>query len=202
MDTGTIKTIIENHRGEEGQLAAILTEVQRTCGHVSEMTLGLVATEIGCSLAQARELADALRILPLRPDQDARARERRALSRSMPPLVVRCHHCNHSLLDRERSIDGRPAVGLTASFDQECCSILISAWRGSFHVESEIELPLDGVVNFFCPHCHTEMVAAESCQECGSPLVPTLSDGRTMDSICPDGECRSHGAPVRVAGGR
>jgi hypothetical protein len=40
-------------------------------------------------------------------------------------------------------------------------------------------------VNFFCPHCHSELVGTSPCDRCGAPLVPLLvRGGGGMVQIC------------------
>jgi hypothetical protein len=48
------------------------------------------------------------------------------------------------------------------------------------------------VVNFFCPHCHGELVGASSCFRCGAPMVPMLVRGGGLVQICSRRGCKGH----------
>lgn len=116
-------------------------------------------------------------------------------SREKPPifpLEVRCPRCNHSLMDPDHPIDGHPAVRLVISFDQKYGWVRLSSLYGSFNFESEHEVPLNTVVNFFCPHCSVELGSAWNCSECGAPMIPMLVRGGGIVQICARRGCKSH----------
>jgi hypothetical protein len=49
------------------------------------------------------------------------------------------------------------------------------------------------VVNFFCPHCHAELIGASECMTCGAPMVPMLVRGEGgMIQICSRRGCKGH----------
>lgn len=108
------------------------------------------------------------------------------------PLEVSCPRCNHTLMDRAHSIDGHPAIRVTVSSGREHGWLLLSSIYGSYEVDSEYEIPGDAVVNFFCPHCHTELRGASACPECGVTMVPMLVRGGGVVQICPRRGCRGH----------
>ena len=109
------------------------------------------------------------------------------------PVEVSCPRCNHSLMDREHYVDGYPSIRVTVSFDSKHGWLRLSCLYGSFSVDHEYEVPKNTVVNFFCPHCHAELVGASTCDACGAPMVPLLvRGGGGLVQICSRRGCRGH----------
>lgn len=108
------------------------------------------------------------------------------------PLEVSCPRCNHSLMDRERLVDGYPSIRVTASYGQEHGWLRLSSLYGSYTIESGGEIPADTVVHFFCPHCHGDLLGAWNCTTCGAPMVPMLVRGGGMVQICSRRGCFGH----------
>ncbi len=108
------------------------------------------------------------------------------------PVEVSCSRCNHNLMDREHYIDGYPSIRVTVSFNSKHGWLRLSCLYGSFSVDYEYEVPKDTVVNFFCPHCHAELVGASHCFTCGAPMVPLLVRGGGLVQICSRRGCKGH----------
>lgn len=108
------------------------------------------------------------------------------------PVRVSCPRCNHSLMDAEHLIDGHPSVRMTITFGGKHGWIRLSSLYGSYTMKSEYEIPMDAVVNNFCPHCHAELVGASRCPACNAPMVPMLVDGGGMVQICTRRGCKEH----------
>ncbi len=108
------------------------------------------------------------------------------------PLEVNCPHCNHSLMDPTRLIDGLPSIRVTISFDNQHCRFNRSCLYGSFNIVSQIDIPTDTVLYFFCPHCYAELVSASNCTECGAPMVPMVVRNGGMMQVCSRRGCKSH----------
>lgn len=108
------------------------------------------------------------------------------------PLEVSCSRCNHSLMDPGHLVDGLPSVRITQSFGQQHGWLRLSSLYGSHNMEAEYEVPQDTVVHLFCPHCHTELVGATDCPECGVQMVPMIVRGGGIVQICPRRGCKGH----------
>jgi NADH:ubiquinone oxidoreductase subunit E len=108
------------------------------------------------------------------------------------PVEVSCPRCNHSLMDPNHPVDGYPSIRVTMSFGREHGWLRLSCLYGSYNVESEYEIPMDMLVDFFCPHCHAELLGAASCPECGTPMVPMIVRGGGVIQICSRRGCRGH----------
>ncbi len=108
------------------------------------------------------------------------------------PLDVNCPRCNHSLMDATRPIDGLPSIRITISFENHHCGFSLSCRYGSFNIKSQIPIPLDTVMHFFCPHCYAELVGAANCTTCGAPMVPMVVRSGGMMQVCARRGCKEH----------
>lgn len=108
------------------------------------------------------------------------------------PIEVSCPRCNHSLMKPEHLIDNQPCIHVTASFKRKHGWFRLSSLYGSFNIESENDIPLDAEMNFFCPHCHEDLVGSSECPECGVKMILMIvSSGGTIQ-ICPIRGCKGH----------
>ncbi|OQX92134.1 MAG: hypothetical protein B6D58_04540 [candidate division Zixibacteria bacterium 4484_95] len=108
------------------------------------------------------------------------------------PVEVSCSRCNHSLMDTRHLIDGYPSIRVTVSFNHKHGWLALSSLYGSDNVDSEYPIPLDTIVNFFCPHCHTELIGSSDCAECGAPMIPMIVRGGGVVQICSRRGCKGH----------
>ncbi|MDD5476576.1 MAG: NAD(P)H-dependent oxidoreductase subunit E, partial [Syntrophales bacterium] len=67
MDTKNILEIIQKHNKNNGELIAILEEIQQTCTYLPETALRLVAEETGQSLADVYGVATFYKAFSLKP---------------------------------------------------------------------------------------------------------------------------------------
>lgn len=108
------------------------------------------------------------------------------------PIDVSCPRCNHRLMDPGHLLDGCPSIAVTISFGSKHGWLRLSSLYGSYSVQSEHEVPEDRVVDFFCPHCHTELVGTWECSSCEAPMVPMFVRGGGVIQICSRRGCRNH----------
>jgi len=108
------------------------------------------------------------------------------------PVEVSCARCNHSLMDPRHPIDGHPSIRVTTSFAHQHGWLALSSLYGSYNVASEYEIPPDAVVQFFCPHCHAELIGGSACGECDAPMVPMIVRGGGVVQICSRRGCKGH----------
>lgn len=108
------------------------------------------------------------------------------------PVEVSCARCNHSLMDNRQVIDGQPVIRVTVSFGQKHGWLALSSIYGSYHVSSEFEIPVETVVQMFCPHCHSELLGSTKCPDCNAPMVPMIVRGGGIVQICTRRGCKGH----------
>jgi hypothetical protein len=95
-------------------------------------------------------------------------------------------------MDPDHLIDGSPSIRVTVSFERQHGWLRLSALYGSFTVESEYEIPLDTVLNVFCPHCHADLKGASSCPVCAAPMVSMIVRAGGIVLICSRRGCKGH----------
>jgi NADH:ubiquinone oxidoreductase subunit E len=282
MNPQTILKILETHRGERGELIAILEEIQAKYSYLPEEALRLLAEKTGRSLVDIYGVATFYKSFSLKPrgkhlisvclgtachvrgsSSIAEAFERQlgiktgettpdkeisletlnclgacalgpivvvdghyfsnvtlqkvkdiihrakvgldrvdiATDERIFPVEVSCPRCNHSLMDKRHYVDGYPSISVTISFNSTHGWLRLSCLYGSFSVDSEYKVPMDATVNFFCPHCHEELITSSSCPNCGAPMVPMHVRGGGSVQICSRRGCKGHlldlsGAPL------
>jgi NADH-quinone oxidoreductase subunit E len=108
------------------------------------------------------------------------------------PLTVSCSRCNHTLMDSGYLVDGYPSIRVTMSFGNKHGWLRLSSLYGSFNVESEYPIPMNTLVHFFCPHCHSELIGPSNCTECGAPMVQMIVSNGGIVTICSRRGCKGH----------
>jgi (2Fe-2S) ferredoxin len=108
------------------------------------------------------------------------------------PIDVSCPHCNRSLMDESVAIDGYPSIKVNISSDHEDGWLRLSCLYGSYNISTELDVPMDTVVQFHCPHCHVELPSTSTCTMCKAPMVPLLVRGGGIAKICSRRGCKNH----------
>ena len=108
------------------------------------------------------------------------------------PIEVSCPRCNHSLMKSEHLIDNKPCIHITISLKRKHGWLRLSSLYGSYNYESEFEIPLDAFANFFCPHCHEDLVGSQECPECGAKMILMIVRGGGTVQVCPRRGCKGH----------
>ncbi len=119
-------------------------------------------------------------------------REKIKYDRRIFPVQVNCPRCNHSLMDPEHTIDGYPSIRVTISFGRKHGWHRLSSLYGSHNFESEHHRSLGIVAHYFCPHCHSGLIGASECPECGTAMVPMIVRGGGIAQVCPRRGCKGH----------
>jgi len=108
------------------------------------------------------------------------------------PLAVSCPRCNCDLMDKTSIIDGHPSVKVDVSLDSRQGWLRMSCLYGSYHLICEFDIPEETVVNFFCPHCHEELIGRWKCPICDAPMVLMDVQNAGTVQICSRRGCKSH----------
>jgi hypothetical protein len=95
-------------------------------------------------------------------------------------------------MDPRHVIDGQPSIRVTVSFGNRHGWLALSSLYGSYKVAAEYEIPIDEIVQLFCPHCHAELIGGGKCSDCGAPMVPMIVRGGGVVQICARRGCRGH----------
>ena len=95
-------------------------------------------------------------------------------------------------MDKEHLVDNKPSVHTKIKIDDQEGDIWLSSIYGSYNFESSIEIPLDTIPLFFCPHCSAEIISDRKCELCDAPMIPFhLIEGGVVH-ICSRRGCKKH----------
>lgn len=108
------------------------------------------------------------------------------------PIEVNCARCNMTLMDPSRLLDGRPSIRVTGSWGDHDGWLSLSSLYGSYHLESEFDIPEDSIIHLYCPSCHAEMIGGAKCGECGAPMAPMIVRGGGVLQFCTRRGCKGH----------
>jgi len=105
---------------------------------------------------------------------------------------VRCPYCKQSLMDDGQIIDGYPSVKVAIQNSNKRGMLYLSSIYGSYNFISEVYVPMDEFVLFFCPHCQSSLLLKDLCDKCSAPMTFfELSQGGKVQ-ICSRRGCKKH----------
>ena len=105
---------------------------------------------------------------------------------------LKCPFCGKSFMDKEHLVDNKPSIHVKIKFDNQEGDLGLSSIYRSYNFESSIEIPIDTIVQFFCPHCSAELMSERKCELCGAPMIPfCLREGGYV-FICSRYGCKKH----------
>ncbi len=107
-------------------------------------------------------------------------------------LSLNCPVCGKSLKDNNKHVDHEPSIGLIIKIGEKKGLIWLSSIYGSYNYISEIEIPLDSIAEFYCPHCRSLLNSKIPCKICDAPLVDFFVDMGGKVSICSRSGCKNH----------
>jgi predicted RNA-binding Zn-ribbon protein involved in translation (DUF1610 family) len=192
-----VRELVERHAGKPQQIFNMLRAIQNMVGYLSPDSLKAVADATGRSLVDIYGFATFHKTFRLIPNEIAIESESEVPG-GWNLASARCPDCNHDLLDRLHPIDGRPSCRIDVSFCSEdgsrcfdegaVCSEYGSLWLSTVGdcavIETEHPIPLEGEVEYFCPHCSAEIINAGNCDGCGAPLVPIFTSRGPTRATC------------------
>ncbi len=105
---------------------------------------------------------------------------------------IRCPYCKQSLMDEERQIDGYPSVKVVIQNSNKRGLLYLSSIYGSYNFTSEVYVPMDEIVLFFCPHCQSSLLLKDLCDKCSAPMTffELFQGGKVQ--ICSRRGCKKH----------
>lgn len=105
---------------------------------------------------------------------------------------VKCPYCKQSFMDDSKRIDNHPSVKVFIQNSNKRGMLYLSSIYGSYNIVSEINVPLDELVLFFCPHCHSSLLTKNLCDKCSAPMTSfELFQGGKVQ-ICSRRGCKKH----------
>ena len=110
----------------------------------------------------------------------------------MIQVKVKCPYCGQSLMTDEKKIDNHPSVKVSIKLKDKTGFLYLSSLYGSYEIISEIDLPMDAIVLFFCPHCNADLRGDRLCDKCNAPMVVFKSFTGGNIQICSRRGCKKH----------
>ena len=107
-------------------------------------------------------------------------------------LKIKCPVCRKSLMDQHNMLDGQPSIALEVEGNGKRGWLRLSPVYGSYDIESEFEIPPNGVVRVFCPQCHSELKSPAVCDLCQAPMVPLMLEEGGRIFTCSRRGCKKH----------
>lgn len=105
---------------------------------------------------------------------------------------VKCPFCRQSLMSEDVTIDGYPSVKVLIQFGNKRGVLHLSSIYGSYNIDSETHVPIDEIVLFFCPFCHSSLLTKNLCAQCSAPMALfELRKGGKVE-ICSRRGCKEH----------
>ena len=107
-------------------------------------------------------------------------------------VQLKCPFCRQSLMDEEKIIDDLPSIKVFIQFHDKKGFLYLSSIYGSYTISSEIHIPLNEIVLFFCPHCRSSLLTNNLCEKCHVPMAAfELQQGGKVQ-ICSKRGCKKH----------
>lgn len=104
------------------------------------------------------------------------------MANALTALKVKCPHCHIFLKDDSVQIDDRSSIKLDVAHDQLKGHIWLSSKYGSNSYQTDVDIPDESIIDFSCPHCHTNLENNIDCNKCGAPMASIqLSNGGVVN---------------------
>ena len=107
-------------------------------------------------------------------------------------LSVKCPHCDKSLMNPYVTIQNKPSVKLEIEHNGEKGIIYLCSYYGCKDHSVDIATKDGEISNFYCPHCHEQLISHHKCKECEAPMVPFKMDKGGLLHMCSRKGCNSH----------
>ncbi|MFB0566149.1 MAG: hypothetical protein ACETWK_10790 [Candidatus Aminicenantaceae bacterium] len=107
-------------------------------------------------------------------------------------INVKCPYCKKSFMDEKTTIDGLPSIKVVIQHRNMRGILYLSQIYGSYNISSEINVPTDELILFFCPFCDSSLLTKNLCDKCKGPMTffELLNGGQVQ--ICSRRGCRKH----------
>ena len=107
-------------------------------------------------------------------------------------LFVKCPLCQHTLMDDNQLVDGRPGIRMGIQTSKGKGDIILSSIYESYNYRCDFDVPGNEVVSFYCPFCNTTLTSNTECEYCEAMMVPLDLEIGGRASICSRAGCKGH----------
>lgn len=108
-------------------------------------------------------------------------------------LNVKCIHCNQSLMDYKKQLNGKPSIYVNAKNENgDEGGLWLCSTYGCYEKDCDIEL-IDGTrIIVSCPECGEKLNTAIACKKCDAKMIKFNIEIGGIVSICDRIGCESH----------
>ncbi len=107
-------------------------------------------------------------------------------------LHVKCPLCDHSLMDENTLINGKPSVKLNITSENDRGVVWMCSIYDCNDLKMSFEIPESEIVDFYCPHCNRELGSDMTCKQCEAPMVPLVIKAGGTVMVCSRKGCNNH----------
>lgn len=95
-------------------------------------------------------------------------------------------------MDYRTMVNGKPGVKCDIELDGKKGHIWLCSTYGCYDHQTDIEIPLNNEVTFFCPHCQEELNTGIKCDVCSADMVKFNIEIGGVVNICSRAGCKNH----------
>ena len=108
-------------------------------------------------------------------------------------LIVKCTHCNESLMDYKKLLNEKPSIKVNViNEDADKGTLWLCSTYGCYDKVSDIPLKKDNTVQIYCPSCKKTLNTEIRCEKCSGNMVKFNIEIGGVVSICNTMDCESH----------
>lgn len=108
-------------------------------------------------------------------------------------LNVKCTHCNQSLMDYRKELNGKPSIKVNVKNAAGAEGTLwLCSTYGCYDKQCEVELVEGTRVIVSCPHCNEVLNTDVVCKVCGAGMIKFNIEIGGVVSICDRVGCENH----------
>ncbi len=108
-------------------------------------------------------------------------------------LNVKCTHCNHSLMDYKKLLNGKPSIKVNAENEKaEKGFLWLCSTYGCYEKECDIELKEASRLMVFCTSCGEKLNTDVHCKTCDARMIKFNIEIGGVVSICDRIGCENH----------
>ncbi len=107
-------------------------------------------------------------------------------------IHIKCPMCGKGLMDHNKKVDNEPSINLIIQEGEHKGLIWLSSIYGSYNFVSEIEIGMEALAEFYCPHCRGHFHSEDSCKVCEAPMADFNLEMGGKVSVCTRNGCQNH----------
>ncbi|MCF8227652.1 MAG: hypothetical protein K9J24_01825 [Bacteroidales bacterium] len=95
-------------------------------------------------------------------------------------------------MDYNRTVNNMPSVMVEVSTNGKRGKMWLCSTYGCYDHETDLQIPHEAIVDFYCPHCQEKLNTLIKCQVCDATMVKFNIEIGGVVSICSRNGCKNH----------